>query len=249
MTETVRRDPYLEPDEATRHQVRRLARAAGHGALSCLEPDTGDPIVSRVSVGHLPGGAPLLLVSDLSPHSRALDADGRCSLLLGEPGSGDPLAHPRLMVKARAHPLPNDDAEASLARARFLQRHPKAALYVDFADFRFLRLDVVSALFNAGFARAYRLAATDVTESVPAPMREVEARVRSHMNEDHGDAIDALLARDGASGTGWRIATLDPLGFEALRGGDARRIEFLEPVEAPAGYREAFVRLVRDAEA
>lgn len=248
MTEPAARDPYLAPDETARRQARLVGRAAGHGALSCLEPGTGDPIVSRVSVGHLPGGEPLLLVSELSPHTGALAADGRCALLLGEPGAGDPLGHPRLMIRARAEPLPAGTPEAALARSRFLERHPGAALYVDFPDFRFLRLRVVSALFNAGFARAYRMSPGDVVESVPEALRAAEERVRAHMNEDHADAIDAIVARRGAQGTGWRIATIDPLGFEATKGECALRVEFAEAVRAPEGYRAAFVALVRAAQ-
>ncbi|MBB3950443.1 HugZ family protein [Aureimonas jatrophae] len=248
MTEPAVRDPYLAPDETARRQARQLARSAGHGALSCLEPETGDPLVSRVALGHLPGGQPLLLVSDLSPHTRALAVDGRCALMVGELGAGDPLSHPRLMIKARAHALSRDAPDAALARARFLARHPKAELYVDFPDFRFLRLDIVSALFNAGFARAYRMTPGDVSETVPDDLQGVEARVRTHMNDDHAEAIDAILKQHGAEGSGWRIATIDPLGFEAVNGERARRVEFRRRVDASSDYRLAFVELVRASE-
>lgn len=55
---------------------------------------------------------------------------------------------------------------ASPARARlrdhWLQGHPKAALYVDFADFAFVRYTIASARLNGGLARAWRLSPADM---------------------------------------------------------------------------------------
>jgi putative heme iron utilization protein len=45
-------------------------------------------------------------------------------------------------------------------RTRFLNRHAKAKLYIDFPDFRFFRLDSAIASLNGGFGRAYILTAT-----------------------------------------------------------------------------------------
>ena len=48
-------------------------------------------------------GTPLTLISDLSDHTRALKADPRCSILVGEPGPrGDPLTHPRMTLLCTA---------------------------------------------------------------------------------------------------------------------------------------------------
>jgi len=240
-------DPYLAPDATARQMARRLARTSAHGVLSCLEADSGDPIASRVALGHTAEGDLVILVSALSLHTRALARDGRCAVLVGEPGRGDPLAHPRLMARARAEALREEETAA--VRARFLERQSKAALYADFPDFRFLRLRISGGLLNAGFAKAYRLDRPDLTHPVPDALAAVADRVRSHMNEDHGDALDAILARHGETGAGWRIATLDPLGFEARREKQLCRVEFRQAVQEPSGYREAFVALARDAEA
>jgi putative heme iron utilization protein len=47
-------------------------------------------------------------------------------------------------------------------RAHWLKGHPKAALYIDFADFAFVRLTPESALLNGGFGRAFRLSPEDL---------------------------------------------------------------------------------------
>lgn len=149
-------------DDEARALARRLLAGARHGALATLEPGTGDPLASRSAVALDADGAPLLLLSALSAHFGALEADPRCSLLVGEPGAGDPLAHPRLTVTGVARRLDRDGPQAARVRARWLAAHPKAALYVDFADFAFWRLEPRRGSLNGGFGRAYRLDRDDL---------------------------------------------------------------------------------------
>jgi len=107
--------------------------------------------------------APLTLISSLAFHTAALRADPRCSLLLGEPGErGDPLTHPRVTLACRADFLPRDGGDHARIRAHYLQTHPKATLYVDFADFSFVVFAVESAALNGGFGKAFRLTASDL---------------------------------------------------------------------------------------
>jgi heme iron utilization protein len=89
-----------------------------------------------------------------------LEADPRCSLLLGEAGDGDPLRHPRITVVCRAGKVPPEQRAA--AKALFVQRHPGAHMYADFADFDFWRLVPERASLNAGFGKAYALSAEDL---------------------------------------------------------------------------------------
>jgi putative heme iron utilization protein len=157
-----RRDPLQPVDDAARALARRLLEQARYGALATLEPGSGHPMATRVAIALAAGGAPLLLLSGLSAHSGALDADPRCSLLVGEPGTGDPLAHPRLSLAAHARRLARDDPQARVARERWLAAHPKAALYVDFGDFAFWRLEPLGGHLNGGFGRAWRLGPGDL---------------------------------------------------------------------------------------
>jgi putative heme iron utilization protein len=157
MSQPARPDPIRPADDAARALARDLCGAARFGALGVIDPETGGPMVSRVAVlWH--GGAALILVSDLSLHTVALRRDPACSLLVGEPGpKGDPLTHPRLTLMARAGMV-----DKAAVRADWLARHPKAALYYDFGDFRMWRLQVLHAHLNGGFGKAYRLTATDM---------------------------------------------------------------------------------------
>jgi len=143
-------------DEAIR-LARTLLRTARFGALATLDPETGHPIASRVATATDGDGSPIILISALAAHFAALEADARCSLLLGEPGKGDPLAHARISLACLARRIDAAQAEHERISCRYLNRHPKARLYAGFADFAFFRLDVQSASLNGGFGRAYQM--------------------------------------------------------------------------------------------
>jgi hypothetical protein len=152
-------------DDAARQLARQLFAAARHAALAYAEPPAPAPGIARIALALDPADGPLSLVSDLSRHSTGLRRCPDCALMVGEPGArGDPLTHPRLMVKARATFVDRASAEHLTLRGLWLRRHPKARLYVDFADFRFVRLAPASALLNAGFGRAFRLTAEDLRQ-------------------------------------------------------------------------------------
>lgn len=149
-----------ETDAQARHLAQQLLCGASHAALASLEPGTLWPLASRVSLAIGEGGVPLVLISRLSAHYDAIDQDPRCSLLVGEPGEGDPLRHPRMTVLCSASKV--QPSERPAARSVFVERHPQAQVYADFADFDFFRLLPQRANLNAGFGRAYALSARDV---------------------------------------------------------------------------------------
>ena len=156
------KDVLRTVDADARALARRLIDDAHFGALAVLEAGTGHPSASRVALATDEDGTPLILTSSLAAHTPALEADARCSLLLGEPGNGDPLAHPRITVFARARKLARDTDEGRRARERYLQANPKAALYADFGDFAFWRIEPERASLNGGFGKAYALGAADL---------------------------------------------------------------------------------------
>ena len=242
---TDRSPSLVQPvDDAVRTQARGLIRAARYGALAVLRPSDGHPAASRVLLATDFSGRPILLISQLSLHAKALAKDGRCSLLIGEPGKGDPLAHPRLTLFAFAAALDNADPALPSIRDRFLARQPKAALYAGFADFHFVRLEPSGGALNGGFAKAYELEAADCVDPSDQALETTANRAMRHMNADHSDAIDQIAATAGAAGTNWRIATIDRYGFEIVRGDKMERIVFRRDPAAEGGYRAAFVDLV-----
>lgn len=146
------KDPFRPVDDEARTLAQRLMAEARHGALGVL--NDGVPMVTRVALAP-DAGALLTLVSDLAPHTGALRENPVASLLIGEPGRGDPLAHPRITLQVRAEFLQKTE---DVART-YLAAQPKAQLYIGFEDFHLVRLVAEHAVLNGGFGKAYRLSA------------------------------------------------------------------------------------------
>jgi heme iron utilization protein len=154
-------NPIRETDAGAIDLARQLLNGAKFGALAFSDPETGAPSVSRVAVATSELGMPILLISDLSRHTQGLNRDPRCALMVGEPGKGDPLAHPRITLACNAKKLARVGEEFDGLAARFLLHQPKTALYIGFADFSFFLLEIQSAALNGGFGRAFNLKAAD----------------------------------------------------------------------------------------
>lgn len=239
-----------DTDAAAVRLAKMLVRAARHGALATLDPETGAPLASRVAVATDIDGAPLILVSALSAHTGALERDARCSLLVGEPGKGDPLAHARITVACRAQRLDRGDPTLERVERRFLARHPKARLYASFADFSYFRLEPQGASLNGGFGRAYALDAAELLTAGPAneALAAAEASAVAHMNADHSDAVQ-LYARHfaGLDGEGWILTALDAEGLDLARGDETGRVFFAEALADAGALRPLLVAMARQA--
>jgi len=156
-------DRSLPADDEARALARELLASARYGSLAFSDAETGLPGISRIALGVDDQGIPVSLVSTLTQHEPALRSRPDCALMVGEPGrKGDPLTHPRLMIRARASFVAPDDPTRPGLRDLWLRDHPKSTLYVDFADFAFVRLRPVSAFLNGGFGRAFRMEASDL---------------------------------------------------------------------------------------
>lgn len=151
-------DPIRPTDDDACALAWSLIDGARFGALGVIDPETHGPMVARIAIVPGTDGLPMTLISTLSSHTAALDANPVCSLLLGEPGAkGDPLRHPRLTLQARAEP-----ADKVALKAHYLGHYPKARLYYDFTDFRLIRFAPLAGLLNGGFGKAFRLTPSDL---------------------------------------------------------------------------------------
>ena len=156
-------DPVQPANDAARNLARLLLSTARFAALAVLDPATSTPALSRISIACDLHGAPMSLISSLSMHHGALVTNAAAAIMVGEPGpKGDPLTYPRLMVQGVAHLIPRGDPEYDALRDHWLAEHPKSRLYIDFADFGFVRFAVISAMLNGGFGKAFRLIPDDL---------------------------------------------------------------------------------------
>ncbi len=236
-----------DTDDEARKLARITLRSARSASIAVIEPASdGFPFVSRVLLEIDTDGTPVILVSALSTHTQALTTDSRCSLLTGEIGKGDPLAHARLTVQCRAAKVARDSDAHARIRERFVRRHPKSQLYVDFPDFAFFRLSPQRASLNGGFGRAYALNGDDLLINSPAiaDIAAMEARAIDHMNTDHADAASRYAqVYCGAKGTGWRITGLDADGVDLSLKDQLKRLEYDYPLQSAGELRSMLVKL------
>ncbi len=135
MTETSpeRAPPSQTPDDPG-WTARRLLRAARVGTLATQSG--GYPFAGLVTPATTPELSVLLLLSDLSEHTKQLRRDPRCALLVAGPAAeGNPQTTPRVTVSGSAA-----IADEAGLRARFLAVHPYAGLYAGFGDFYLWRI-------------------------------------------------------------------------------------------------------------
>ncbi|MCF3945988.1 HugZ family pyridoxamine 5'-phosphate oxidase [Acidiphilium iwatense] len=210
-----------EPPDDIHREARLILRAARAGSLAVIED--GAPMIALVTPAIALDGTPLILLSRLSAHTRALDADGRCALMVaGAATERNPQTSPRLSLTCRAA-----RSDAAADRARYLAIHPYAAFYAGFTDFGIFRLEILTARYVGGFARA---AALDPARLAPGAeaLRDGEANAAAiaSLNRDRAQALDAIARRHGGSGAGWRVVALDPDGFDLARDDIVFRVPF-----------------------
>lgn len=241
--------PAFEPATA----ARKVLRSASTAALATLgEP--GTPFASLVTVSTDHDGTPLMLLSTLAVHTRNLDRDPRCSLLLVAPGGegGDPLAGARLTIEGRAERVPAGTGDVDRMRGRFLARHPAAKGYAGFADFGFFRLAVETSHLVAGFGRIHSVAPGRliVGPDLAAEYAAAEAGMLDHLNEDHADTLDLYAARLlGRTETGWSAVAADPDGIDIAREDLVLRLAFPERQQSVMAVRFALKQMAEEARA
>ncbi len=230
-------------------EARRLIRAATSATLATSAE--GMPFASLVTPTAAPDLSPLLLLSSLSEHTRHLRVEPRCSLLfVGAPESANPQTAPRVTVTGLAEQVPAEEVPA--LKARWLARHPYAALYADFGDFALWRVKPGGALLVGGFARATRLRLSDL---LPDPQAVValagaEAEILAHVNADHPDAVAAIATGlHGAEPGAWRLVAVDPDGCDLALEERVIRHPWPAPVTDAEGVRAALIRAAREGRA
>jgi putative heme iron utilization protein len=129
-------------------EAARLLLKARVATLATISQNA--PYAALVTPAVDADGSVLLLLSDLSAHTRHLRANPACALLIaGQSAELNPQTAPRVSLRAVAQL-----EAAPAAHARYLHVHPYAEFYSGFADFHFWRLISKHAHFVGGFAAA-----------------------------------------------------------------------------------------------
>jgi heme iron utilization protein len=244
--------PPPEPSHAER--CRTLVAGATRGSLCTLAAEpAGYPYGSVASYALDDGGNPLFFVSTMAEHTQNALRDPRASLLVTEPvpEGADPLASGRVTLLGPLSPVA-EEARAAV-RDRYLEANPAAAYYIDFGDFAFYRLDVVSIRYVGGYGRMSWVDPAAYAAAEADPLAGVAAGIIEHMNADHGDA-QVLYCRHLAGRPDTTEATMsavDRYGFEMITVGAAGRaavrLGFPAPCATGDEVRQAMVAMVGEA--
>jgi putative heme iron utilization protein len=242
--------PVPEPTFAER--ARTLVHLGRNGTLATLSrKHLGHPFASIMPYALDAEGQPLVLISAMAMHTQNLEADGRASLLVTQPGAtGDPLASGRVTLMGRAARVSAGERDA--IKSVYLTAHANAVYWVDFEDFAFWRLAVDDVYFVGGFAAMGWVDAADYRAARPDPLADVAEGIMEHMNRDHADALlgyARFFAGEEADEA--RMVGVDRLGFKLhLRNGQRRwsaRVAFPREVTTAADSRAVLVEMARQA--
>lgn len=227
-----------EPHNDIHREARLLMRAARAASLAVIEDEY--PALALVTPAVALDGAVVLLLSQLSAHTRALDCDARCALLVtGAATDPNPQTSPRLSLVCDA-----GRSEAPEDRARYLAVHPYAAFYAGFADFGIYRLQPVAARYVGGFARAATLDAARLAPPTAALRnREANSAAVAQANRDHAGLLDTLALRHGGNADAWSVIGLDPDGFDLGREDRIIRIDFARPLRVYGDFSAEIVAM------
>jgi hypothetical protein len=247
------RPPPPEPSHAER--ARTLVAGVNRGVLSTVALDPpGYPFGSVATYAIDEDGRPIVFVSTMAEHTRNAAADPRASLIVTEsfPEGSDPLAAGRVTLIGDLLEVGGD--ERSAVRDRYLAANPASAYYIDFGDFSFWRLEVLSVRYVGGYGRMSWVEAADYAVAEADPLAGQGASgIIEHMNADHADSL-ALFARvygGRADATEALMTAVDRYGFDLVVSGPsgraALRLGFDAPLPTPAAARPAMIRLVERA--
>lgn len=234
-----------DPFRDVRDLIRRCDRAA---LATSLPGDSGAwPYASLVLVAVDHDLSPILLMSDLAEHSKAIATDSRVALLFdGTTGLAQPLSGPRVTLMGCA--AKTDDERL---KQRFLRHHPDAALYAGFGDFHVYKVTLERTHLVGGFGKIRWIAPGELLAVPPVrDLAEGEQDIVAHMNQDHAEAVQLYATKLlNLPGTGWTMAGIDAEGIDLRQGGAVARLAFDQPLTAAGQARQILVALVQRARA
>ncbi len=208
--------------------------------------------------------SPILLLSDLSEHTRNIKEKNSASLMLCEERKlykffpkfdnkfssyEDPMSRPRvtLIGKLKKTSDSND-------RKRFISRHPASNLYANFKDMNFYKMDIKSAHLIGGFAQVKWFTSDEILCKNISNFKNSEENIISHMNSSHKTSIkmyiNNLMQNELSSAQrkgDWNITGVDPDGFDLRKKQTTARYFFEKEISNAAKLRGVFVNLHKKA--
>lgn len=226
--------------------ARQLLLKEYRGVLSTHSKSMpGFPFGSAVPYCLDANGWPLILISRIAQHTRNLQAQAKCSLLVGERAAEDVQAAGRLTVLAEARQLTDPSAIEAAAR-RYYHYFPDARDYHQAHDFDFWALQPVRWRYIGGFGAIHWLDEVALANPFAADGGAQEEGMVKHMNEDHASAIARYVELAGLpANPPAQLAGIDSEGFHLRIGSALHWLPFAQVCETPLAVRQALVAMAR----
>lgn len=224
--------------------ARELLLKEYHGMLATHSKKMpGFPFGSVVPYCLDAAGWPLLLISRIAQHTHNLQADPRCSLLIGERNAEDVQAAGRLTLLAEARQL-DDAAAVEAAAVRYYRYFPQAKDFHRIHDFDFWVLEPRRWRFIGGFGAIHWLDSVSLDNPFAG---EPETGMLAHMNHDHSAAISHFLSLAGIDGDAAEMVGIDAEGVHLRVGSRLHWLPFPTSCNTPLEVRQALVQLARSS--
>mgnify|MGYP000737012382 CR=1 FL=1 len=224
--------------------ARQLVLNEYQGVLSTHSEDVpGFPFGSVVPYCFDKKGRIIIRISDLAQHTKNIKANPRVSLIASEGGLEDAQAGGRatLIGVAKLHDETGDSVE------RYYNFFPQARSSNNTHDFNFYAVELHRVRFIGGFGKIHWVEAEDFLKNSPFDFAN-EARIVSHMNEDHQNAIrhfcDLYDIRHASTDEVMMVG-VDAEGFNLRVNKGIHRISFENLVNNGNEVREVLVQLAR----
>ncbi|WP_313101231.1 HugZ family pyridoxamine 5'-phosphate oxidase [Stutzerimonas nitrititolerans] len=226
--------------------ARQLLLEEYRGVLSTHSRSMpGFPFGSAVPYCLDANGWPLLLISRIAQHTRNLQTDNKCSLLVGERAAEDVQAAGRLTLLAEARQLV-DPPVVEAAAWRYYRYFPEAGDYHRVHDFDFWVLQPVRWRYIGGFGAIHWLDEVALANPFAAGDGAQEQAMVAHMNDDHAAAIAHYVEQAGLpTSPPAQLAGIDSEGFHLRIGQALHWLPFAEICETPLAVRQALVAMAR----
>ncbi|XP_072952348.1 glutamyl-tRNA reductase-binding protein, chloroplastic isoform X1 [Typha angustifolia] len=200
-------------------EIRTILDRSVRGMLSTHSQDhEGYPSGSMVDFACDQDGSPILAVSSLAVHSKNLQLNPKCSLLVAK----DPEDRTDTVITIYGEAVSVQEADRDTVRTQYLRRHPDA-FWVDFGDFRFIHIKLKFVRYVSGVATALlgsgEFSGEEYIAAKVDPISQFSGPVTSHMNRDHAEDTKMIVQHSTSVKVDFaHMLDLDSLGFNVKAG-------------------------------
>ncbi|KAM0000284.1 putative FMN-binding split barrel, hem oxygenase HugZ-like superfamily [Helianthus debilis subsp. tardiflorus] len=200
-------------------EVKTILYHSTRGALSTFsQKHEGYPSGSTVDFACDDNGSPILAVSNLALHTKDLLTNPKCSLLIAK----DPEDRTDLIITLHGDAVTVPENERDAVRTTYMARHPDA-VWVDFDDFMFLRIEPKAVRFVSGVATALfqsgEFTGNEFREAKVDQIYQFSKPITSHMNKDHANDTKLIVQHSTSVPVDYAyMLDVDSIGFNVKAG-------------------------------